>query len=34
VSIETLALGRQDYDTYAEVTPLHPSTPAELEKKG
>jgi hypothetical protein len=30
VPIETLAMGRKDYDPYAEVTKMHPSLRAPL----
>ena len=30
---ERLEMGRQDYDPYAEVTKMHPSLRAALEKK-
>jgi hypothetical protein len=34
VPIETLSMGRKDYDPYAEVTKMHQSLRAALEKKG
>jgi hypothetical protein len=34
VPIETLSMGRKDYDPYAEVTKMHPSFRAALEKMG